>query len=255
MQHLPVPVPPVPDSIFDAGNSAFDRAHTLRQQEIRRQHRRGIPGVIAAAGLGYLLALLIPVTPANPGLLAAVLILGLPAAVAHRAYRTGPEVRRLRDDAGGELITACLLNPLTQHGWYLLHDRRTEADSNLNHVCLLPDGTAAFYIASQTFTNRRSVVRLDGDTLCCGGRVCGSTVTGIKREARYLSTALGVPVTPVIAVHGATVPGGRIRGEGITIVSAALLVPELTSVLHRTVPAAADQLTRRAATALPRHTR
>ncbi|AWN32610.1 nuclease-related domain-containing protein [Streptomyces sp. NEAU-S7GS2] len=244
-----------PHRIQDAGASARRRAAQLRRTEIRHQHRRGLPRAAAAAVAGYLLS--IPLQNASaPASMVFALIAGFTIWAARGAYRPGREVRNWRQGAEGERRTAQLLHPLTRrrHGWVVLHDRASGTRANLDHVALAPDGRSALYLDTKTFRNRRARVFLRGGILHCGTYAYKDAVRTVLMEARCAAAALGVPVTPLIVVHGPKIPGGRIRSNDITIVSASVLRNEMTARGCPPDPRAVQQLATRAENTLPRYT-
>ncbi|WP_202240003.1 nuclease-related domain-containing protein [Actinacidiphila reveromycinica] len=179
----------------------------------------------------------------------------LPTLLARRIYKVGPEVRRWRVGADGERRTAALLAPLTWDGWHVVHDRAIPGGgrANLDHVALLPDGESAVLIDTKAWTARATVTMRRG-TAYCGSRSLAETIKTTRWEAKQTSLALGVPVTPLIAVHGAKVARGRLSlGDGLVIVSAGRLRSELRRIPVQRDPQAARHLAVRAEGALPRY--
>ncbi|GAA2100505.1 hypothetical protein GCM10009801_73090 [Streptomyces albiaxialis] len=240
-----------------AGASARRRARELRRAEIARQHRQGLP---LFAGLLLVDLILIPTCASSSGLVRlAVLgvVFGGPVLVLRRVYRPGPDVIRWRHGAEGEHRTARLLRPLSRRGWTVLHDRALPATSaNADHLVLLPDGRGGVAIDTKHL-NRRGIVTTtrDGAGLRCAGRSYPDMLTGARRIATRVSDVLGVPVAPLIVVHGARVPHGRIRLDGLTIVSARQLRRELRSIPYTPDRQRAAALAARARQKLPPHTK
>ncbi|WP_338933259.1 nuclease-related domain-containing protein [Streptomyces netropsis] len=171
------------------------------------------------------------------------------------AYPVSEEVRRWRRGAEGERRTARILAPLTRrrNGWVVLHDRalpRTRA--NLDHVILRPDGGAAHYCDSKAL-HPGARVSVRGGILYVGRRAYPAMLQTVMWEAAQAAQLLGVPVTPVIAVHGAKVPGGRIACGGITIIPARKLRRELTAAPYQRYRPGVERLAEFAELVLPLH--
>ncbi|MGW5119181.1 nuclease-related domain-containing protein [Streptomyces noursei] len=241
-----------PHRIKDAGASALQQAEKLRTAEISRQHRRGIPLLVLATAAGYAISL--PAQHAGAPLAVVVALIAAPMIwVSRRAYRPGETVRRWRQGAEGERRTATLLHPLTRRGWIVLHDRALAGTrANLDHLALDPAGRSALYLDTKYF--RHGVVGLRNGSLACGKFTHREAIATVRWEAQRAAVALGVPVTPLIVIHGARVPGGRIETGDITIISARHLRAELRTRSGQPNFRVQHALAQRAEAALPRYT-
>ncbi|UNZ22327.1 NERD domain-containing protein (plasmid) [Streptomyces sp. 891-h] len=183
-----------------------------------------------------------------------LLLVGLPGWVARRCYQPGPEVRRWRHGAEGEQRTARLLRPLARRGWTVLHDLAIPGTrANADHLVLLPDGRGAVMVDSKHL-NRTGQVTVRGGTLHCGNRTYPDMLSTARGLAEKAGAALGVPAAALVVVHGARVPNGRIRAQGVTIVSPSRLRGELTSIPCTPDRDRAELLADRARRHLPPHT-
>ena len=166
------------------------------------------------AGGGVLGSLLAP----RLGLAAA----GLAAIVAGWALRFRPSRDALawRQGAAGERRTARLLDPLERHGWAVLHDLALPGSrANLDHLVIGPGGV--FVIDSKQYRGR---LQLDSSGRLWHGRYpLDPTLRAVSFEADQAAVVLpdpGVAVVPVVAVHGAQVPWGKVVMEGVPVVTA-----------------------------------
>ena len=200
------------------GGSAQARWRQLRAAEwatwIRTLPWRvaGTLGIGAAGGvLGSLLA---------PRL---SLVLGGLAAVAAGGglrFRPSPDAIAWRRGAVGERRTARLLAPLERHGWAVLHDLALPGSrANLDHLVIGPGGV--FVIDSKQYRGR---LQLDGSGRLWHGRYpLAPTLRAVSFEADQAAQILpdpGVVVLPVVAVHGAQVPWGKVVIDGVPVVLA-----------------------------------
>ena len=133
--------------------------------------------------------------------------------------RLDPE-RWLRG-AQGEATTARLLERLPRRQWVVLHDRRIPGSrANLDHLVIGPTGV--WLVDTKT---TRSEVRARWHSVRFGGRRLdpGPTVW----EAEVVTDRLGIPVRPVIAVHGAGLRRRGGRCGPVRVLPAAQLVRHL----------------------------
>jgi hypothetical protein len=165
----------------------------------------------AGAVFGSLLALRL-------GLAAA----GLAASTAGWAlrFRPSPDARAWRQGAAGERRTARLLDPLERHGWAILHDLAVPSSrANLGHLAIGPGGV--FVIDSKQYSGR---LQLDSSGRLWHGRYpLAPTLRAVSFEADQAAQVLpdpGVAVVPIVAVHGAQVPWGRVVIQGVPVVAA-----------------------------------
>jgi hypothetical protein len=135
-------------------------------------------------------------------------------------FRPSPDAVAWRRGAVGERRTARLLGPLEQHGWAVLHDLAIPGSrANLDHLMIGPGGV--FMIDSKQYRGR---LRLDPSGRLWHGRYpLAPTLQAVSFEADQAAQVLpdpGVVVVPIVAVHGAQVPWGKVVMEGVPVVTA-----------------------------------
>jgi hypothetical protein len=147
---------------------------------------------------------------------------GLAAMVAGWAlrFRPSPDAVAWRQGAAGERRTARLLDPLERHGWAVLHDLAIPGSrANLDHLVIGPGGV--FVIDSKQYRGR---LQLDPTGRLWHGRYpLAPTLQAVSFEADQAAQVLpdpGVVVVPVVAVHGAQVPWGKVVTDGVPVVAA-----------------------------------
>jgi hypothetical protein len=205
---------------------------------------RTLPWRLAAtlgigAGGGVLGSLLAP----RLGLAAA----GLAASMAGWAlrFRPSPDALAWRQGSTRERRTARLLGSLERHGWAILHDLAVPSSrANLDHLVIGPGGV--FVIDSKQYSGR---LQVDASGRLWHGRYpLAPTLRAVSFEADQAAQVLpdpGVAVVPIVAVHGAQVPWGKVVTDGVPVVSARRLpgmLRQLPAVLGpERVTALADQ--------------
>jgi hypothetical protein len=171
-----------------------------------------IPGVGAAGGvLGSLVA---------PRL---GLVLGALAAMAAGwtlRFRPSPEAVAWRRGAAGERRTARVLAALERQGWAVLHDLAVPGSpANLDHLVIGPGGV--FVIDSKQYRGR---LQLDPSGRLWHGRYpLAPALRAVSFEADQAALVLTDPdvvVVPILAVHGAQVPWGKVVADGVPVVAA-----------------------------------
>jgi hypothetical protein len=170
-----------------------------------------ILGAGAAGGvLGYLLVLRLG------------LVVGAVAAMAAGwglRFRPSADARAWRRGAAGERRTARLLAPLERHGWAVLHDLAIPgSQANLDHLVIGPGGV--FVINSKQYRGR---LQLDpSGRLWHGPYPLTPTLDAVEFEADQAARVLADPqvVVPIVAVHGAQVPWGKVVMQGVPVVPA-----------------------------------
>jgi hypothetical protein len=190
------------------------------------------------AGGGVLGSLLAPRLGLVAGGLAAV------AAGWGLRFRPSPDAIAWRRGAAGERRTAQLLGSLERHGWAVLHDLAVPgSQANLDHLVIGPGGV--FVIDSKQYRGR---LQLDPSGRLWHGRYpLGPTLRAVSFEADRAAQVLADPqvVVPIVAVHGAQVPWGKVLMDGVPVVSARRLpgmLRQLPAVLEpERVAALADQ--------------
>jgi hypothetical protein len=141
-------------------------------------------------------------------------------------FRHSPDALAWRRGAAGERRTAHLLAPLERRGWAVLHDLAIPGSAaNIDHLVIGPSGVAV--IDSKQYRGR---LHLDPHGFLWHGRhLLISALRKTLWEADQADEVLGIAdiqVAAIVAVHGASVPWGVLRAEGITVVPARRL-PDL----------------------------
>jgi hypothetical protein len=151
------------------------------------------------------------------------LVLGALAAMAAGwalRFRPSPDAMAWRRGAAGERRTARLLEPLERHGWAVLHDLAVPGSrANLDHLVIGPGGV--FAIDSKQYRGR---LQLDPTgRLWHGPYPLAPALRAASWEADQAAQVLpdpGMAVVPIVAVHGAQVPWGKVVTDGVPVVSA-----------------------------------
>jgi Nuclease-related domain len=135
-------------------------------------------------------------------------------------FRPSPDACAWRRGAAGERRTARLLDPLERQGWVVLHDLAVPGSrANIDHLVIGPGGV--FVIDSKQY---RSRLQLDPSGRPWHGRYpLASTLRAVSFEADQAAQVLpdpGVAVLPVVAVHGAQVPWGKVVIDGVPVLPA-----------------------------------
>jgi hypothetical protein len=149
-------------------------------------------------------------------------------------FRPSPDGIAWRRGAEGERRTARLLGPLERHGWVVLHDLAVPSSrANLDHLVIGPGGV--FVIDSKQYRGR---LQLDPSGRLWHGRYpLAPALHAASFEADQAAQVLpdpGVAVVPIVSVHGAQVPWGKVVVGGVPVVSARRLpsmLRELPAVL------------------------
>jgi Nuclease-related domain len=135
-------------------------------------------------------------------------------------FRPSPDAVAWRRGAVGERRTARLLSHLKRHGWAILHDLAIPGShANLDHLVIGPGGV--FAIDSKQYRGR---LQLDPSGRLWHGRSpLAPTLRAVSFEADRAARVLpdpGLVVVPIVAVHGAQVPWGKVVVEGVPVVTA-----------------------------------
>jgi hypothetical protein len=135
-------------------------------------------------------------------------------------FRPGLDASAWRRGAAGERRTARLLAPLERHGWAVLHDLAvSDSRANLDHLVIGPGGV--FAIDSKQYRGR---LQLDAAGKLWHGRYpLARALRAVSWEADQAAQVLpdpGMAVVPIVAVHGAQVPWGKVVIDGVPVVSA-----------------------------------
>jgi Nuclease-related domain len=205
-------------SVGRPGGSAQARWRQLRAAEWAAWSRTlpwrvaGILGIGLSGGvLGSLLA-------SRLGLVLG----GLAAVVAGWGlrFRSSPDAVAWRHGSTGERRTAQLLEPLERQGWAVLHDLAVpRSQANIDHLLIGPGGV--FVIDSKQYRGR---LQLDpSGRLWHGRHPLAPTLRAVSFEADQAAVVLpdpGMAVVPIVAVHGAQVPWGKVVVAGVPVVAA-----------------------------------
>jgi hypothetical protein len=151
------------------------------------------------------------------------LVLGTLAAVAagwKLRFRTSPDAIAWRRGAAGERRTARLLGPLERHGWVVLHDLAVpNSAANLDHLAIGPGGV--FVIDSKQYRGR---LHLDPTGRLWHDRYpldpALRAVSFAADQAALVLPDPGVVVRPIMAIHGAQVPWGKVLMDGVPVMPA-----------------------------------
>ncbi|MEV5677290.1 nuclease-related domain-containing protein [Streptomyces sp. NPDC052179] len=138
----------------------------------------------------------------------------------------GSRARRLDAGAVGEKATAALLRSLTQQGWVVLHDRALPyGRANVDHLLISPTGKV-FVLDSKWWSGRFFVYTRNG-RLWHGQIDVDDRLDGLRYESCTVATVLGIPVVPVVVMHGAPMNQVSLTVGNIRIVPAALVTASL----------------------------
>jgi hypothetical protein len=204
-------------SVGRPGGSAHGQWRRLRAAEWAAWTRT-LPWRVAAilgiaVGGGVLGRLVVPRLGLVIGVLAAM------AAGWGLRFRPSPDAIARRRGAAGERRTAQLLGPLERQGWVVLHDLAVPGSrANLDHLVIGPGGV--FVVDSKQYRGR---LHFDPSGRLWHGRYPLTTVLrAVSFEADRAAQVLADPqvVVPIVAVHGAQVPWGKVVTQGVPVVSA-----------------------------------
>jgi hypothetical protein len=205
-------------SVGRPGGSAQDRWREMRAAEWAAWTRTLPWRVAAILGIGAAGGLLGSLLGPRLGLALGVLV--ALAAGWRLRFRPSPDARAWRRGAVGERRTARRLAGLERHGWAVLHDLAVAGSrANLDHLVIGPAGV--FVIDSKQYCGR---LRLDPSGRLWHGRYpLAPTLRAVSFEADQAALVLTDPdvvVVPIVAVHGAKVPWGKVVMDGVPVVPA-----------------------------------
>jgi hypothetical protein len=205
-------------SLGHPGRSALAAYRRRRAAELtawRRSLAWRAPLVTAAGLTGSALA-------AQAGVVSATLAgLAVAALVSWRLrFRPSEQARTWQRGAGGERQTGRLLDRLHRDGYQVLHDLAMPGTpANVDHLVVGPSGV--FVIDSKQW---RGSVHQSADGLVWHNHYrLDRTLATLRWQAETLGHLLGIPVAPLVCVHGAHVQGGGLRAQGVAIVPASVL--------------------------------
>jgi hypothetical protein len=215
---FPVEAVRVRTSVGRPGGSAQARWRRMRAAEWAAW-TRSLPWRVAAtlgagAAAGILGGLLAPRFSLVVGVLVTV------AAGWGLRFKPSPDAVAWRRGAAGERRTARLLAPLERHGWAVLHDLAVPGSrANFDHLVIGPGGV--FMIDSKRYRGR---LQFDPSGRLWHGRYpVAPTLQAVSSEADQAALVLTDPdvvLVPIMAVHGAQVPWGKVVVNGVPVVTA-----------------------------------
>ncbi|MFD0405547.1 nuclease-related domain-containing protein [Kitasatospora sp. NPDC127116] len=204
------------------------------------------------AGTGWLVASLMRSGYGSVGAVAGLFAAALYIVARSGAFNSNDAARRWEAGARGERSTARILDRLAASGWTVMHDRGIPGSkANLDHLAIGPDGQVVLVDSKQWSGKGAAAVSLRSGRLMCGRYDRQKTVETLQWEASRVEAALGVPVTAVIAVHGAPVKGGRLLVADVQVVGPRRLVDAVMSAPAGPAPTAV--LARRAEDGFPQY--
>jgi hypothetical protein len=222
------PAPPQPQPVLPAQHVTGSLGHPGRSALTQYRRRRAIelaawtPSLTWRAPLVLAAGLVAGALAAQAGLPRAGLVgLAVAATVGWRLrFRPSEQARAWRRGAKGERHTARLLDRLGRDGYVSFHDlAMPHSPANLDHLVLGPSGV--FVIDSKQWTGH---VHQSSDGLIWHNHYrLDRTLATIGWQAETLGRLLGVPVAPLVCVHGAHVQHGGLRAQGVAIVPATLV--------------------------------
>jgi hypothetical protein len=135
-------------------------------------------------------------------------------------FRPSSQARAWHRGAAGERQTARLLDRLGCEGYVVFHDlAMPDSPANLDHLVVGPSGV--FVIDSKQWTGQ---VHQSSDGLIWHNHYrLDRTLATLRWQAETLGRLLGVPVAPLICVHGAHIQGGGLHAQGVAVVPATLV--------------------------------
>jgi Nuclease-related domain len=215
---LAMPGGPPASSLGSPGRSALAAYRRRRATELAGWTRSLVwrAPLVAAAGA------LVQVLATQAGLpYGGLLGLAVAALVGWRLrFRPSEQARSWQRGAAGERHTARLLDRLTRDGYVVFHDLAIPGSpANVDHLVIGPSGV--FVIDSKQWTGS---VQQGADGLAWHNHYpLDRTLETVRWEAQTISSLLGIPVHPLLCVHGAHVHGGGLHAQGLAIVPAHLL--------------------------------
>jgi len=169
---------------------------------------------------------------------AAPLLAGLAAGVVagwRLRFRSSRDTRAWRDGARGERATARLLRRLARHGYAVFHDIAIPGTpANADHVVIGPAGVVL--IDSKRYTGR--VWQGPDGRVWHNQYPMDRPLRSLRMECAAIAGLLGVPVRPLVCVHGARVDFAGLTTGDVEILPAGRLRAILTGAGHQ--PRGAD---------------
>jgi hypothetical protein len=209
---------PATGSLGHPGRSALTQYRRHRASELAAWTRSltwRAPLVMAAGLIAGTLAAQAGLPGAGLACLAVAALVGW-----RLRFRPSTRARAWQRGAKGERHTARLLDRLGYEGYVSFHDLALpDSPANLDHLVVGPSGV--FVIDSKQWTGE---VHQSADGLVWHDHYrLDRTLASIRWQAETLGSLLGVPVAPLVCVHGAHIQGGGLRAQGVAVVPATLL--------------------------------
>jgi hypothetical protein len=213
-----VPGQPVAGSLGSPGRSALAAYRRRRAAELAAWSRSlawRAPLVLAAGLAAPVLAAQAGLPWVGPAGLAVAVLVGW-----RLRFQPSEQARAWQRGAAGERQTARLLDRLSRDGYQVLHDLAMPASvANVDHLVIGPSGL--FVIDSKQWSGQ---VHQSSDGLIWHNHYrLDRTLATVRWQALTLGRLLGIPVAPLLCVHGAHIQGGGLRAQGVAIVPAHLL--------------------------------
>jgi Nuclease-related domain len=216
------------------GASARAVYRRLRAAELADWSRSLAWRLPLAAGAGIAAAVLTGPLPSMARLTASLAAVG---AVSWRLrFRASAEAGVWRQGTRGERRTARRLRRLVRRGYVAFHDLGMPGSrANIDHLLIGPTGV--FVIHSKQYTGR--IQQTPDGHVWHNHYPLDEQLRTVRAEAGSVETILGVPVVPVLCVHGASVQWGGLNAQGVAIVPAG----QLGSALGADAVLSAEQVT------------
>ncbi len=140
-------------------------------------------------------------------------------------FRVSRDTRAWRDGAHGERATARLLRRVASHGAVVFHDVAiTGTPANADHVLIGPAGVVL--VDSKRYTGR--VWQGPDGRVWHNQYPMDRPLSSLRMEAAAIAGLLGVPVRPLMCVHGANVDFAGLTAGDVEIIPAGRLRASLT---------------------------
>jgi hypothetical protein len=162
-------------------------------------------------------------------------------------FHVSKDTRAWRDGARGERATARLLRRLDRHGFTVFHDVAIpDTPANADHVLIGPAGVVL--VDSKRYTGR--VWQGPDGSVWHNQYPMDRPLRSLRLECAAIAGLLGVPVRPLVCVHGAHVDMAGLAAGDINILPAGRLAGVLTAAGQRLSSADVGAVVARAHTML-----
>jgi hypothetical protein len=141
-------------------------------------------------------------------------------------FRVSRDTRAWRDGAKGERATARLLRRVARHGYAVFHDVAIPGTpANTDHVVIGPAGVVL--VDAKRYTGR--VWQTPDGRVWHNQYPMDRPLRALRMEAAAIADLLGMPVHPLVCVHGAHVDFAGLAAGDVEIVPAGRLCGVLTN--------------------------